>query len=101
MSRNQGQVHIGTHLRSDINVHIPQIVLVVFLMVLVERIYLNISQSLLIFVHWSSQPSLARMKMDYPQVRQHEHKDHSRSCTPVSPQGVLRMDGDACRVRQY
>lgn len=46
----------------------------------------------------SSQPSPARMKMDNPQVRKHEHKDiNSRSSTPASQPSVLRMDGNSCR----
>ncbi|XP_078346337.1 uncharacterized protein LOC144631703 isoform X2 [Oculina patagonica] len=40
----------------------------------------------------SAQPSPARMKMDNPQPRKH---DHSRSCTPVS--GSYRMDSTGCR----
>lgn len=46
----------------------------------------------------SAQPSPARMKMDNPQVRKHEHKDlNSRSGTPASQHSVVRMDGTACR----
>ena len=56
---------------------------------------------ILIFIQRSFQPSPVRMKIDNPQIRRHEHKDNSRSCTPSSQQGVLRMDGSACRVRQY
>lgn len=43
----------------------------------------------------SAQLSPARMKVDIPQPRKHEHKDNSRSCTPVS--GSFRMDGTGCR----
>ena len=49
----------------------------------------------------SAQPSPARMKLDNPQVRKHEHKDISRSCTPASQHSVLRMDGSACRVSHF
>ncbi|PFX25530.1 Cytosolic carboxypeptidase 2 [Stylophora pistillata] len=42
----------------------------------------------------SALPSSARMKLDNPQPRKHEHKNNSRSCTPVCS---VRLDGSASR----
>lgn len=42
----------------------------------------------------SALPSSARMKLDNPQPRKHEHKSNSRPCTPM---GSLKLDGSACR----
>ena len=47
------------------------------------------------FVQRSALPSSARMKLDNPQPRKHEHKSNSRPCTPM---GSLKLDGSACRV---
>lgn len=42
----------------------------------------------------SALPSSARMKLDDTQPRKHEHKNNSRSCTPVCS---VRLDGSASR----